>query len=205
MEENLPLEDDGPHEHKLSLGTCDSPACAGASLPRSKWKVAGSSVKSGTAETAKLPKATSGHPSMVLASRDSLERGYLEIKLGELGCPSDKEGEGQGWQTPCNGRDTSLWGRSILPRIPIAAPLRNTRPKVFQNTNPLSMWGQTGFHPCYLVRAPSCVSVSSYRWVLERTCKTSSKGWCVWTCRPPSCFKDCPWGPRRLINVSSCV
>lgn len=55
--------------------------------------MAGSSVRSGRAETTKLPKATSRHLPVVLASRDSLEReGYLERKLGELGCPSDKEG-----------------------------------------------------------------------------------------------------------------
>lgn len=94
MEENLPLKDDGTHEHKLSLGTRDSPAHAGASLPRSKWKVAGSSAGSGRVETTKLPKVTSGHPPMVLTSSDSLEKGYLERKLGELGSPSYEEGAG---------------------------------------------------------------------------------------------------------------
>lgn len=96
MEENLPLKDDGTHEHKLSLGTRDSPEHAGASLPRSKWKVAGSSARSGRVETTKLPKVTSGHPPMVLTSSDSLEKGYLERKLGELGRPSYEERAGDG-------------------------------------------------------------------------------------------------------------
>lgn len=33
-----------------------------------------------------------GHPPMALTSKECPEKGCLEMRLGELGCPSDREG-----------------------------------------------------------------------------------------------------------------
>ena len=93
----------------------------------------GSSVRVGRAEAATRPKATSGHPAVALRSRDCLEKGCLEMKLGELGVLSDGEGVWDGKYPEVAGA-LSLGGRSHLLRVLIAAPLRNTGPKGFQST-----------------------------------------------------------------------
>ena len=74
------------------------------------------------------PEATGGHPS-ALTSRVSQE-GCLKTELGGLCCHSNREGS-QGWQASCSGKDASPKGRNILPRVPVTAPLRNTRPAGF--------------------------------------------------------------------------
>lgn len=152
MEESLPPKHNSPHEHK---GACDTPAPT--AVTRSKWEMPGFSARLKRAEAAKLPKATTGRPPVALTRRDLGER-VIGNETWGLGLSQSQ----QGWQTPCSGRDTS----PRREKHPIAVPLRNTRPKVFQNTNPLSTWGQTSFLPWHLVRAPSCVSVTSYHWVL---------------------------------------
>lgn len=77
-----------------------------------KWELPGSPVRLGRAEATKLPKATSGHPPVTLTSRDSLEKGCLEVKWGV-------------WVVPVTGRRSRMANGLKWQGHP---PLREKRP-----------------------------------------------------------------------------
>lgn len=156
--EHRPPKDGGPCRTSCPWA-CSSPAPVGAQLTQSEWEVLGSSARVGRAEAATLPKATGGHPPAALSSRDCLEKGCLEMKLGELGVHSGREGVRDG-KHPEAEAAPSPGGEAACPEF-LQQPCGETLVrKVFKILRVPLPVGTDQFPPLHLVRVPSCVPTS---------------------------------------------